>query len=137
VRDAYAALTADQQSQIQEFLGTLGRIENVNAAPVDLSGFILEQTSSFIDAIFPAGTLVPHGGYVIVARNASKAQFQSFYGKTLDANVLYFTGGGQFPNINGSETFAVLDPQRVIVDGASVAEPQGGGRTFSRTNCGA
>jgi hypothetical protein len=137
VRNGYAALTADQQSQIQEFLGTLGRIENASAQPVDLSGFTIEQTSSLIDATLPAGTLVPHGGYVIVARNATKASFQAFYGKTLGTNVVYFTGGNRFPIINGSETFAVFDPQFVTVDGPSVAEASAGQRTLSRTNCGA
>jgi len=137
VRNAYAALTADLQSQIQEFLGTLRRAEDLGAAPVDLSGFIVEQTSALIDAELPAGTLVPHGGFVIIARNASKAQFQSFYGKTLGPSVVFFTGGGQFPVINGNETFAVFDPQFVTVDGPSVAEPAAAQRTFSRTSCGA
>lgn len=45
VRNTYAALTADQQSQVQEFPLTLGRQEDVDAAatPVDLTGFIIEQ----------------------------------------------------------------------------------------------
>jgi len=42
-----------------------------------------------------------------------------------------------FQFINGSETFAVFDPQFVTVDGPSVAEPFAGQQTFSRTNCGA
>jgi len=137
VRNAYAALTADQQSQIQEFLGTLGRQENKDAGKVDLSNFIFEQTGGLIDVFFPAGTLVSHGSAVVVARNATRAQFEAFYGKTLDANVLFFTGNNGFPIIDGGETFALFDSQGVFIDGRSIPEPAGGQRTFSRTNCGA
>jgi cytochrome c peroxidase len=136
VRNAYGALTADQQSQIQEFLGTLGRQENKDAAKVDLSNFLIEQTGALIDVTIPAGTLVPHGGFVVIARNATKAQFEAFYGKTLDTNVSFFTGNNTFPIIDGSETFALFDLQNVFIDGRSLAEPVGGQRTLSRTNCG-
>jgi mono/diheme cytochrome c family protein len=136
VRNAYAALTADQQLQIQEFLLTLGLQENKDAGPVDLSNFIVEQTGFVIDAFLPAGTLIPHGGYAVIARNATKAQFEAFYGKTLGPNVLFFNGNNTFPIIDGSETFALLDLQGVFMDGRSLAEPVGGQRTLSRKNCG-
>jgi len=139
VRNAFAALSADNQSKVVEFLGTLGRNEQVGAKPVDLSGFTLEQSTGFIDFTLPAGTTVPHGGFVIVARNASKSAFQNFYGKTLPANVTYVNSAittPRFPNINGSETFTLFDPNFVQVDGPTVAEPSAGGRTFARTNCG-
>jgi Di-haem oxidoreductase, putative peroxidase len=131
VRNAYAALTADQQSQVQEFLLTLGRQEDVDAAAtkVDLSGFIIEQeqvvgnTISFIDAFLPP-VQVPHGGFLIIARNASQAQFESFYcgtgncpgGTHLGPNVVFLTGGNAFPQIDGSETFAAFDFQGVFMD---------------------
>jgi len=139
VRNAYAALTADQQSQIQEFLGTLGRQENKDAGKVDLGGFVVEQTSPFVDFTIPAGTLVPHGGYVVIARNATKSAFQTFYGKTLGTNVVYLNSTAitpKTPQINGDETFTLFDPNFVTVDGPSIAEPANGLRTFSRTNCG-
>jgi hypothetical protein len=136
VRNAYAALTADQQLQVQEFLLTLGRQENKDAAKVDLSNFIVEQTGSLIDVTMPAGTLVPHGGYAVIARNATRAQFEAFYGKTLGTNVSFFTGNNTFPIIDGSETFALFDLQGVFIDGRSLAEPAAGQRTLSRVNCG-
>jgi len=138
VRNAYAALSADQQSQIQEFLGTLGRQEDVDAkaTPVDLSGFTLQQTSSALQFTLPAGTTVPHGGFLIVANNATKANFQTFYGKTLAANVVYINSAGKFAAIDGSETFTLVDPNQVTVDGPSIAEPTAGQKTFSRINCG-
>jgi mono/diheme cytochrome c family protein len=136
VRNAYAALTADQQLQIQEFLGTLGRQEDKDAAPVDLSDFILEQLGSQIDVFFPSGSVVPHGSFVIVARNATRAQFEAFYGKTLGTNVSFFTGNGGFPVIDGGENFALFDSQGVFIDGRTLTEPAGGQRTLQRTNCG-
>jgi len=138
VRNAYAALSADQQSQIQEFLGTLGRQEDVDAkaTPVDLSGFTLRQTSSALQFTLPAGTFVPHGGFLIVARNITSTTFQSFYGKKFGANVVFINASNKFPQIDGSETFTLVDPNQVIVDGPSLAEPSTGLQTFSRVNCG-
>jgi len=145
--DAYAALTSDQQSQIQEFLLTLGRAENVNAPPVDLSGgWELVQFSAgvpILSFVIPTGTLVPHGGFLIIAHNATKSQFQSFYGKTLGTNVVYINSAAtkaassRFPQINGSDSFALRDPNFVLVDGNTIAEPSAGLKTFARTNCGA
>jgi mono/diheme cytochrome c family protein len=139
VRNAYAALAADQQLQIQEFLGTLGRQEDrdARATPVDLSGFILEQTGSLIDAVLPTGTKVPHGGFLIVARNATQAQFETFYGEALGTNVTFLTGGDTFPVIDGGEAFALFDLQGVFVDGRSFAEAATGQQTLQRTSCGA
>ena len=94
-----------------EFLLTLGRQENVDAAAVkvNLSNYLLQQIKptttpgvfTLTQAALPAGTLVPHGGRVVIARNATQAQFQAFWGRTLDANTLFFTGGNMFPTISG------------------------------------
>jgi len=150
VRNSFGALSADQQSQIVEFLLTLGRQENKDAAgvKVNLSNFVLEQIrpqgANFVvtTVAFPGGTLVPHGGRVIVARNATLAGFQSFYGRTLDANTLFFTGGNAFPAISGSEQFAIFDSNadattaNVGVDGFTFPESSVGGQTLQRRDCG-
>jgi hypothetical protein len=44
---------------------------------------MIEQTNRLINFTIPAGTLAPHGGYLVVARNATKTAFQTLYGKTL------------------------------------------------------
>jgi mono/diheme cytochrome c family protein len=133
---AFKALSPDDQLKILEFLNSLGRQEDKDAAGVrvDLSGFIVKQSGALIDVFLPAGTLVPHGGTVIVARNASQAQFEASYG-TLPANAVFLTGAGTFPIIDGGETFALFDLQGVSIDGPSIPEPTGGGRTFQRTSC--
>jgi mono/diheme cytochrome c family protein len=135
--NAFKALSADDQLKIQEFMNSLGRQEDKDAAgvKVDLSNFIIEQTGSLIDAFTPAGTLVSHGGTLVVARNASRAQFETFYGKVLPADAVFLTGAGTFPIIDGGETFALFDLQGVFIDGRSIAEPTGALRTFQRTSC--
>jgi mono/diheme cytochrome c family protein len=135
--NAFKALSADDQLKIQEFMNSLGRQEDKDAAGVrvDLSNFILEQTGVLIDAFFPPGTLVPHGGTVVVARNASRAQFEAFYGKVLPANAVFFTGANTFPIIDGGETFALFDLQGVFIDGRSIPEGVVGLQTFQRTSC--
>jgi cytochrome c peroxidase len=134
---AFRALSADDQQKILEFMNSLGRQEDKDAiaARVDLSNFILEQTGVVIDAFFPPGTLVSHGGTVVVARNASRAQFEAFYGKVLPANAVFFTGANTFPIIDGSETFALFDLQGVFIDGRSIPQGVVGLQTFQRTSC--
>jgi hypothetical protein len=134
VHDAYVALNATQQADIQAFLNTLGRAEDIAPPPVtvDLSGFTLQQTSSFINFKLPKGTRVQHGGYLIVARNTSQAQFEQFYGKTLGSNVTFINSGSHFPQINGSETFSVLDGSGSLLDGPTAAEPSRGQKNFQR-----
>jgi len=133
---AFKALTADQQNMIVEFMNSLGRQEDKDAGQVDLSGFRVEQTGSLIDSTLPAGTLVPHGGILIIARNATSAQFQANYGITFDSNVRFLNGANAFPQIDGGETFALFDSQGVFIDGRSIPQPAGGLKTFSRVNCG-
>jgi Di-haem oxidoreductase, putative peroxidase len=135
---AFLALTADDQQKIIEFMSSLGRIEDVEAQPVDLGGFDLTQTSTFSDFFVPRGTLVKHDGYLVIARNATRSQFQSFYGKTLGSNVVFINAsatGQPFPRINGGETYTLFDPQFVVVDGPTIAQPTNGLRTFGRRNC--
>jgi hypothetical protein len=135
--NAFKALSADDQLKIQEFMNSLGRQEDKDAAgvKVDISNFILEQTGALIDGFFPAGTLVSHGGTLVVARNASRAQFETFYGKVLPANAVFLTGAGAFPIIDGGETFALFDLQGVFIDGRSLPQAATGLQTLQRTSC--
>ncbi len=152
VRNSFAALTADQQSEVVEFLLTLGRQENVDAAAVkvNLGNYLLQQIKptttagvfTLTQAALPAGTLVPHGGRVIIARNATQAQFQTFWGRTLDANTLFFTGGNVFPSISGGEQFALFDSNNdattlgVGTDGFTFPEAAAAGQDLQRLDCG-
>jgi len=150
VRNNFAALTADQQSKIVEFLLTLGRQEDVDAqaVKVNLSNFLLQQMKPsggppiLTPFAFPAGTLVPHGGRVVIARNAPQAQFQMFYNRTLDANTVFFNSGNVFPTISGGEQFALFDSNNgattgsVGADGFTFPEAAAAGQTLQRKDCG-
>lgn len=90
------------------------------AQGLDISGWTLEQANSGMTYTFPASTVVPDGGYVIVGRNASRSAFESYYGVSLGSNVLYFTLGVDspaMPMINGDETYAVKNGSGGIEDG--------------------
>ncbi|MBN2357830.1 MAG: thrombospondin type 3 repeat-containing protein [Deltaproteobacteria bacterium] len=88
----------------------------------DLSGYQLIQTESARTFTIPASTTVPIGGYLIVARNAAKASFESFWQVTLGSNVVYLNSGDTFPMINGAETYSLKRAGGVdIVDGPTVA----------------
>ena len=146
--NAFKALSADDQQKIVEFMGTLGRQEDLNVGKVNLSNFLLQQIRpagggffSVTNISFPGGTLVSHGGRVVIARNSPFIEpFQNFYGRTLDANTLLFTGGNIFPVINGTEQFGVFDSNgdfttaNVGVDGFTF--PVGAGQTLQRRDCG-
>ncbi len=140
-RAAFEALSEDDRQKILEFLGTLGReSETVQASlpeGVDLSGFTLRQTSSSASFVLPAGTVVRHGGFVVVARNTTRPELEAFYHRTLGPNVVFINSGGRFPSINGGETFSLANLQGAVVDGPTIAQPSGGLQNFQRTTGGA
>jgi hypothetical protein len=136
--NAFKALTADDQQKIIEFMSSLGRVEDLGATQ-DLSRFDLVQFNTTIEFFIPTGTIVKRGGYLVIARNATKTQFQNFYGRTLPNNVVYINAaatGQTFPSINGNERYALFDSQFILVDGTTIPQPSFGGRNFGRLNCG-
>ena len=109
-----------------------------NGTPVDISGWRIVQASAALTYIIPAGTIVPSRGYAIVGRNATQAQFESFWGVTLGPNVVYINSGDTMPQINGSETYDLRNAANTRVDGLTVAMAGAGGESIKRTNgCGA
>jgi putative hemolysin len=84
---------------------------------LDISGYDLLQFDSSQTYTIPEGTVIEPGGYVIIARNQDKAAFESQWGVTLAANVVFLNSGGSIPQLNGSETFLLRDASDVTVDG--------------------
>lgn len=84
---------------------------------VDLSGYTIVQTDSAREFVIPDNTLVNVGTVVVIGRNASSATFQDFWGQSWGDEVVYFEGLDTFPNINGAETYSLLDPDQNLVDG--------------------
>ncbi len=96
--------------------------------PLDISGYKIIQANAASTIILPAGTIVQPGGYVIVARNSTKASFESFFGITLNSNVVFINGtavisGNGFPTINGSETYELQNASSVKIEGPTIAMP--------------
>jgi len=98
--------------------------------PVDIGGWKLNQANSALEYAIPSGTMIEPGGYVIIARTATKAQFEAFFQLTLGANVTYLTAGSKL-GINGGETYTLSDASGVV-DGPTVAMPASALRNFQR-----
>jgi hypothetical protein len=106
---------------------------------LDIGGWQLEQTNSTLTYTLPAGTTVPAGGYVVIARNADKAAFESAWGVTLGPNVVFLnalnTTGSKFLVINGDETFTLKNAAGTILDGPTIAmAPNPGSQSIRRND---
>ena len=108
-----------------------------NGVPVNIGGWQVVQANSTLTYSIPAGTTIPSKGYVIIARNATKTAFQTFWGRTLAANVVYINSADTMPQINGSETYTLKNASATTIDGPTVAMDASGGYSFQRATCGA
>ncbi len=108
-----------------------------NGVPINVGGYTITQANATLTYTIPAGTTIPSKGYLIVARNATKSAFQTFWGQTLAANVVFINSADSMPQINGSETYTLKNSAGTTVDGATVAMDTSGGTTLQRANCGA
>ncbi len=105
-----------------------------NTGGVDISGWRLVQANSAVTYTLPAGTVVPAGGYAIIARDATKAAFEAFWrgGAALPANVVYVNSAGAVPLINGSENFTLRNAAGTTVDGPTVSMASGANQALRR-----
>jgi hypothetical protein len=88
-------------------------------ASLDVSGWVLKQFNSTLTYTIPAGTTIPSGGYLVVARNATRSQFEAFYaglGHPMPAGTIFLNSNasgscanGCLPQVNGGETFELWD----------------------------
>jgi beta-lactamase superfamily II metal-dependent hydrolase len=108
-----------------------------NGVPVNIGAWTLTQANATLNYTIPTGTTIPSKGYVIIARNATKTAFQTFWGVTLGANVIYINSADTMPQINGSETYTLKNSSGVTIEGTTVAMDASGGSDFQRATCGA
>jgi phosphatidylserine/phosphatidylglycerophosphate/cardiolipin synthase-like enzyme len=93
---------------------------------LDISGWKLVQTNYTHSFVIPPGTIIPVGGYVIIARNAAQASFETFWNKKLDPGCVFLNTAGASdaaPQINGDETFSIQNSSGQIIDGPTVPLP--------------
>jgi beta-lactamase superfamily II metal-dependent hydrolase len=108
-----------------------------NGVPVNISGWTLTQANATLVYTIPTTTTIASKGYVIIARNATKAAFQTYWGVTLAANVVYINSADTMPQINGSETYTLKNASGTTIEGTTVAMDTSGGSDFQRATCGA
>ncbi len=107
-----------------------------NGLPADISGWKVTQAKSTLNYTIPAGTVIASKGYVLIARNATKTQFQAFWNRTLASNVVYVNSANAMPQINGSENYKLSNAAGTVIDGPTVSMDTSGGSSFQRLNCG-
>jgi hypothetical protein len=95
---------------------------------INLTGFTLKNLESSLvtPQVFTFGnTNILRGEIVVLARNASQAEFQQYWGVTLAPNVKYVNAqvatGHDAPTINGGEMWGLYTPAGAIVDGLTVS----------------
>ena len=109
-------------------------------AAIDVSGWTLKQFNSTLTYTLPAGTTIPSGGYLVVARDATRAEFEAFYPFMpqatvyLDSNAAGSCANGCLPQVNGAETFELWDATSTLVDGPTIAMAQN--NAYQRKNPG-
>lgn len=114
-------------------------VNNVVTPPngIDISNYRLTQANATLNYTIPAGTVIPSKGYVIVARNASKTQFESFWGVTLASNVVYVNSADGMPQVNGDENYTLYNAAGTKLDGRTISMASAGGESIRRLNgCG-
>ena len=111
------------------------------AAGMDVSGWKLVQANSTLTYTIPAGTTIPAGGYLLLARASTQAEFSTHWNVTLGANVVFLqstpnvgTGTTGFPEINGSETYTLEKSDSSLVEGPTIAEVSSGAQSIQRSN---
>ena len=95
-------------------------------AEIDVSGWVLKQFNSTQTFVIPADTKIPSGGYLVIARDATRGQFEGFFPAMPAATVFLNSNGtgscpnGCLPQVNGGETFELWDTSS-LVDGPTIA----------------
>ncbi len=101
------------------------------AASIDVSGWSIRQYNSALTYVIPAGTVIPSGGYLVIARDSTRAQFQTVFPGMpaatvfLDSNAQGSCANGCLPQINGGESFELYDDHGVKRDGATITISSG------------
>ncbi len=99
---------------------------------IDLSNWTVEQQNSSISYTIPSSTQIPKGGFLIISRNSSKTDFETFWSVTLGPDVVFLNSGGTFPSINGSEIYTLLDSAAGIIDGPTIQMDAAGSQNLQR-----
>lgn len=108
--------------------------------PIDLSGYVIQnrQSGAPQDGTIPDGTELRPGEVLVIGRDASRAQFEGFWDRSLADNAVYLnfaTATAGVPIINGDEKWAIVDDDGDVVDGPTIVGVKD--RSYQRTSAGA
>lgn len=101
------------------------------APSIDVSGWTLRQFNSSLSFVLPTGASIPSGGYLVVGRDATRAEFLSTFPSMpastqyIDSNSQGGCANGCFPQINGSENFLLSNATNTTVDGTTISMSTG------------
>ena len=99
---------------------------------INVSGWRVNQINATFNYTIPNGTVIPDNGYLVIGRNSTKAQFETFWGRTLPANTVYLNAADAMPVINGSEAYNLFNAAGTKVDGQTIGMPSSAGSTVQR-----
>ena len=125
---------ADKDGADAETITIKVNAEGAAGDPIDISGWKLVQSNSTQSFTIPASTTVNPGGHVIIARSAEKTAFESAWGVTLGADVVFINSAGTMPQINGLETYTLFDTANTLVDGTTPTALNVANNSIQRTN---
>ena len=95
---------------------------------VDLGGWVVRDQESNHFSVIPGGTRVPRGGLLLMARDATRDQFQAEWNVVLGGDVVFLNsqaGNTGVPVVNGDETWVLADDDGVVVDGPTIRGESG------------
>lgn len=86
-------------------------------APVDLGGFTLHQAGAACSFQLPEPLEIGRGSTVVIARDATRAEFEAFWETTLPTGTVFINSADACPRINGDESFVLNDSSGLVADG--------------------
>jgi Big-like domain-containing protein len=105
-----------------------------NATATNIGGWTVTQANASVTYTIPAGTTIAANGYVVIGRQATKADFQTFWGVTLASNVVYLNANGAFPQINGSENYTLKNSSGTVIDGPTISTASSANQSLRRND---
>lgn len=100
----------------------------------NVGGWKVTQANSTVEYVIPAGTTIPADGYLVIARQADKTAFETFWARTLGANTTFLNAAGTLPVINGDENYTLRNAALTVVDGPTPNMPTTAARSLQRTD---
>ncbi|MCK4666129.1 lamin tail domain-containing protein, partial [Candidatus Dependentiae bacterium] len=85
---------------------------------MDVSGWkvVNKEGSGGYTYEIPDNTVIPESGYLVIGRDATQSAFETFWGVTLGADVIYLNSNNSI-TLNGGEYFELQNSFDVVMDG--------------------